>query len=150
MTERSIQLTDIKWIDPTIAKALSDAGVTVQILAGMNGDELLAQYPFVGTINAWLLTSEAEYIMEQVETGLWDPGKQADLEMNLEDLAVLEQEAAAIRIHPRMEWPPRPRPVTGQSVRVKRIQVQAAKERKRQRELERLYQQAQADKSEEE
>lgn len=136
--ERAIQLTDLRWMDRTLAIALVEAGVTVQTLAGMTGDELLAKYPFVGTINAWLLTSEAEYIMGQVTDGLWDPGEQADLEMGLEDLEALEREMEAVRIRPLMKWPPTPRPVITRSVRVERIRRQAEIEEARQQELQRM------------
>lgn len=141
MSEEEIQLTDIKWIESGIAKALSDAGVTVQKLAEMDADKLLRLHPFVGTINAWLLTSEAAYIMEQVNAGLWDPDARDKLDGELADVAALEILLEAERIRPFMDWPPQPRPETGKSVRVKRIEAQQAEERKRQQELDNIRRQ---------
>lgn len=135
-----IKLTDIKWINTGIAAALERAGVTVQMLAEMDGDELLNRFPFVGTINAWLLTEEARYIMEQAEAGLWDPQAKLDLEMTLEELDAIEREATMARIRPLMEWPPAvtPQADTGKSVRVRRIEAQQAKQAQLDAEREQL------------
>jgi signal transduction histidine kinase len=147
-----LKLSDIRWIGDELAMALTERGLTVQVLATMTGDELLAKYPFVGTINAWLLTSEAAYLIEQVEAGLWDAEAKDDLETTLEELAALEIREAKARIRPEMVWPPpegtEPPPVT-QSARVRRIQVQREKAEESERQRAWLAARLEKDKAEE-
>lgn len=142
MTE--VRLTNVKWIDPGIAAALEQAGVTVQDLAKMDGDDLLAQYPFVGTINAWLLVEEARHVMEQIEAGLWDPAAKLDLEFTLSEIEEQERLDTLTRIRPLMDWPPTPVPLeqlTGKSVRIQRIEQMNLEEQARQAERDRLQEQ---------
>jgi hypothetical protein len=136
-----VRLTDIKWIDPGVAQALDRAGVTVETLAAMTANELLGKFPFVGTINAWLLTDEARYVMGQVEAGLWSPQEKLDLEMTLKELEEIERQEALARIRPPMKWPPdTPAQVqtSGKSVRVERIERQRARQAQLDAERERL------------
>lgn len=120
-----LKLSDIRWIQDDLAAGLEAAGVTVEMLAAMDANELLQKYPFVGTINAWLLTSEAAFLLDQVNEGLWDPNAQAELAETLDELAILEEQERALQIRPQMVWPPpegtEPPPPT-QSVRIARIQ----------------------------
>lgn len=125
----ALKLTNIRWIDDDIAVALEEHGFTVEIIAGMTAESLLEACPFVGTINSWLLVSEANYLMQQVAGGLWDDGAADDLQATILQLHILEEQERLTRIRPLMVWPP-PQgvepPPPQKSARVLRIERQQA------------------------
>ena len=122
MTGIAMQLTDVKWMDTALAGRLASEGVTVESLAAMQPSDLLAAHPYVGTINAWLLTSEAAYLVNIVKAGGYEPErvKQERIMESLESMV-----AAQYRKRPEMQWPPPPRPPKQYSARIKRIRLAA-------------------------
>jgi len=115
-----MKLTDIKWMDKDLAERLESEGVTVEAVASASPAEFLRLYPYVGTINAWLLTSEAKYLINLDRAGLWEPDREKQ-ERLVRELEALE--VAQYRKRPEMQWPPPPRPPQQYSVRVRRIRA---------------------------
>jgi len=113
-----LKLTDIQWMDPGLAERLESEGVTVGSMAAASPDEFLRTHPYVGTINAWLLTSEAAYLMNAVSAGEYEPARieQERVIQSLERMATVQYQKK-----PEMQWPPPPRPPQQYSVRIKRI-----------------------------
>ena len=117
-----MQLTDVKWMDPALAERLTSEGVTVEALAAMEPADLLKAHPYVGTINAWLLTSEAAYLINAVRAGTLEP-ERVKHERIMESLE--EMSTAQYRQKPEMQWPPPPRPPKQYSVRIRRMRQAA-------------------------
>lgn len=113
-----MKLTDIKWMDKDLAARLESEGVTVRSMASTSSAEFLKRHPYVGTINAWLLPSEAQYLVNVEGAGLWEPEreKQGKLIRVLEGLEARQYQR-------RPQTTPRPRPDDQFSARVRRIRL---------------------------
>lgn len=116
-----MRLTDIKWMDGGLAARLESEGVTVQAMAASSPAEFLKRHPYVGTINAWLLTSEAKYLVNVAGAGMWESERVAQ-ERLIQELEGLD--AAQYRERPEISvWPPPPREPQQYSARIKRIRL---------------------------
>lgn len=113
-----LQLADIKWMDHDLAARLGADGVTVENMASASPDEFLKAHPYVGPINAWLLTSEAAHLVNTVRAGVYEPERVKEEKLE-QELAELEAEQYEKR--PQMQWPPPPPPPPQYSARVRRI-----------------------------
>jgi hypothetical protein len=116
-------LTDIKWMDADLAARLQAEGVTVRSMAAASPSEFLRAHPYVGTINAWLLTSEAKYLVNVAGAGLWESERAKDAKI-MRELEALEARQYKRRQRPQISiWPPPPRPPQQYSARIKRIRL---------------------------
>jgi hypothetical protein len=121
------RLTDVKWMDPALAHKLDEADVTVAALASMSPQEFLKEHPYAGTINAWLLTSEAAWLLNMMQAGLWSPSERiiTDSEAMAILLEIEEEQRRARYGRPEIpNWPPAVSldAPAEKSVRVRRIE----------------------------